>query len=157
MLFHRCFIACIQTGCSVAPASSRQQPGPREFMKIDMKACQGSRLARFVFGPVMPRRRTYFLLLAQKKCKQRKKHPGSPVARRATPLRCSLRRAVASNSRDPLRGHALRQSPTDYSRRSCATRRLAGAPNASLRRQSVYDAHGTSNASILAQLSMIGF
>jgi len=59
----------------------------------------------------MPRWGSYFLLLAQKKCNQRKGHPGSPVARWATPLRCSPRRASGSNSRDPLRGHALRQSP----------------------------------------------
>jgi len=36
-----------------------------------------------------------------------------------------------SNSRDPLRGHALRHESADCPRRGCATRRLAGAPKAS--------------------------
>ena len=92
---------------------------------------QESRCARDVFGPVMPRRGSYFLLLAQKKVTKEKGHPGSPVARWATSLRCSPRRASDSNSRDPLRGHALKHESADCPRRGCATRRLAGAPKSS--------------------------
>ncbi len=77
-----------------------------------MRSALGPRYARTIFGPEAPRRGGYFLLLAQKKCNQRRWHPvhrspcwGLPcVARQAGRLR---------NSRDPLRGHALRQcSPT---------------------------------------------
>ena len=90
----------------------------------------------------MPRRGPYFLLLAQKKCKQRKGHPGSPVALLgdspallATP---GAKFKRASNSRDPLRGYALKHESADCPRRGCATRRLAGTPTASPCEQSGY-------------------
>ena len=80
----------------------------------------------------MPRRGLYFFLLAQEMSKQKEGHPVRRSPCRVTPLRCSPRRAqeksVDSNSRDPLRGHALRHESADSSRRGCATRRLAGAP-----------------------------
>jgi len=86
----------------------------------------------------MPRRGSYFLLLAQEKSNQKEGHPGSPVARWATSLRCSPRRASDSNSRDPLRVHALKHESADCPRRGCATRRLAGTPTASPCEQSGY-------------------
>jgi hypothetical protein len=39
-----------------------------------------SRCSRIYFGRAMPRRGSYFFLLAQEKCNQKEGHPGSPVA-----------------------------------------------------------------------------
>jgi len=57
----------------------------------------GVALRAVCFWAGVPRRGSYFFLLAQEKSNQKEGHPGSPVARWSTPLRCSPRRAPSSN------------------------------------------------------------
>jgi len=102
-----------------------------------------SRCARFILGRPCPGGAVTFSCLPKKKVTKKK---GTPVRRSpcwATPPALLAAPASDSNSRDPLRGHALKHESADCPRCSCATRRLAGAPKASQCEQPVYVIHGS--------------